>query len=381
MRRNSCRTWCSLRPTGRRSVRLDARRPPPPTESTRAGDSSRWISRPRSAVVDTEWKGTRSSRKASAGRPRSPQTIEDLDDACRFPRTSPAGDNAVTRSPVQARQERFCSRLRDEPPLNELPPCDVQEAICRRSYSGASMLRVAQVAQRKPAPAELLDKVLAGNRAMHGVFGDPPKLRDDCGRTREKERFHSPAHLVLGVHARRSCGHRSGTGARERLERRMPNISRSFSNCFLRSAASRKCRSNSVSDSASLAAPHNSASSRASLPDVKVNRSSLPANCSPIALRSPSVLSVARLHFATRVTAFRLMQFAACTRRDDKLRLVDTGLFDADGFGLRRRASVQAPKASTTSRSGCRACPQVHLEGSSAGIRSRLGRRRNQPNG
>ena len=58
------------------------------------------------------------------------------------------------------------------------------------------MLRVAQVAQRKPALAELLDKILARNRAMHGVFGDSPKLRDDCGRTREKERFHSPAHLV-----------------------------------------------------------------------------------------------------------------------------------------------------------------------------------------
>ena len=28
------------------------------------------------------------------------------------------------------------------------------------------------------------------------------------------------------------------------------------------------------------------------------------------------------------------MQFAACTRRDDELCLVDTEVFDADGFGL-----------------------------------------------
>ena len=96
-------------------------------------------------------------------------------DAFRFPRTSPAGDNTVTRSPVQARQKRFCGHLRDEPPLNELPPCDVQEAICRRLYNGDSMLRVAQVAQRKPALAELLDKILARNCAVHGVFGDPPE--------------------------------------------------------------------------------------------------------------------------------------------------------------------------------------------------------------
>ena len=100
--------------------------------------------------------------KCERGQTSFAQTIEDLDDACRFPRTSPAGDNAVTRSPIQARQEYFCGRLRYEPPLNELPTCDVQEAICRRSYNGDSMLRVVQVAQRKPAPAELLDKILAG---------------------------------------------------------------------------------------------------------------------------------------------------------------------------------------------------------------------------
>ena len=57
------------------------------------------------------------------------------------------------------------------------------------------MLRVAQLAQRKPAPAELLDKILTGNRAMHGVFGDPPKLRDNCCWTWEKERRHAPTHL------------------------------------------------------------------------------------------------------------------------------------------------------------------------------------------
>ena len=84
--------------------------------------------------------------KCERGQTSFAQTIEDLDDACRFPRTSPADDNAVTRSSVQARQERCCRRIRDEPPLNELSPCDVQEAIRRRLYSDDSMLGVAQVA-------------------------------------------------------------------------------------------------------------------------------------------------------------------------------------------------------------------------------------------
>ena len=37
---------------------------------------------------------------------------------------------------------------------------------------------------------------------------------------------------------------------------------------------------------------------------------------------------------AARVTAFHLVQLAAHTRHDDELRLVDAGVFDADGFGL-----------------------------------------------
>ena len=110
--------------------------------------------------------------------------------------------------------------------------------------------------------------------------------------------------------------------------------SRSFSNRFLRSAASRKCRSNSVSDSASFAARHSSASSRASLPDgenesIVVTRQLL-ADCLNESVGSKR----SEAPFATRVTALRLMQFAACTRRDDELCLVDTEVFDTDGFGL-----------------------------------------------
>ena len=192
--------------------------------------------------------------KYERGQTSVAQAIKDLDDARRLPRTGPAGDDAVTRSPVQTRQERFCSRLRDEPPLNELPPRDFQEDICLRLYSGDGMLRVAQVAQRKPAPAELLGKILAGNRTMHGVFGDPPKLRHDGGRVREKERRHAPATLCPGVHARRSCGYQIRRRRSRAVGASHAQHSHSFSNRFLLSAASRKCCWNSVSDSESLAA-------------------------------------------------------------------------------------------------------------------------------
>ena len=62
-------------------------------------------------MVDTEWKWDAVEPKCERGQTSFAQTIEDLDDACRFPRTSPAGDSAVTRSPDPSATGAFLQPL------------------------------------------------------------------------------------------------------------------------------------------------------------------------------------------------------------------------------------------------------------------------------